>query len=207
MGHRCWRGRTSIWAATIALLAAWPARAGEPAAGGAPTEAGAGDPAPAAVANRASEVTVEQIPALTVLALPMRGSYAAHGEAIMKAVNQAMSTGIIRGGPFAVYHDSPERVPEDSLRWEICVPVAAEAKAQAPFEVRTMPAMEAAVVTCTGPYSGTGPCWGALTAWLEKSDYQLGGSPQEHWLSDARSVPAEQCVARIVFPVTRREKE
>jgi len=178
-----------VVALMIALLVCW--------------SAGSEEPAPAV--NEASEVVVEQIPEMTVLVLPMRGSYNQTGMAIMQAVGHAASTGIIRGGPFGVYHDSPEQVPEDSLRWEICVPAAAEAKADAPFEVRKMPAMKAAVLTCTGPYDGTSACWGVMTAWLAQSDYALGGAPQEHWLSDVRSVPAAQCVARIVFPLAKKE--
>ena len=83
--------------------------------------------------------------------------------------------------------------------------LAADAEAKPPFEVRKLPAMEAAVVTCTGPYEGTAPCYGALTAWLGWSAYQLGGSPQEHWLSDTRTVPPEMCVARILFPIVKRQ--
>jgi AraC family transcriptional regulator len=187
----CGRWGGTIAAVALALLACWPA-AGED---------------PVTAANKASEVVVEQVPEMTVLVLPMRGSYATHGEAIMKAVGQAASTGVIRGGPFGVYHDNPEQVPEDSLHWDICVPVAAEAKAEAPFQVRKLPAMEAAVLTCTGPYESTAPCWGVLAAWLAKSEYAFGGSPQEHWLSDVRSVPPEQCVARIVFPVVKKDKK
>lgn len=178
----------------------------DPGTTGSKDPATAGSPDSASTASKASEVTVEQIAEMTVLVLPMRGPYTMHGEAIMKAVAQAASTGVIRGGPFGVYHDDPQQVPADSLRWDICVPVAAEAKAEAPFEVRQLPAMEAAVLTCTGPYEATSSCWGVLSAWLAKSDRALGGSPQEHWLSDARSVPPEQCVARIVFPLVRKQK-
>jgi effector-binding domain-containing protein len=158
------------------------------------------------VVNQVSEITVETIPEMTALVLPMTGSYEQHGEAILQVVTRAASTGIIRGAPFGVYHSNPEETPEDSLRWDICVPVAADAEAKPPFEVRKLPAMEAAVVTCTGPYEGTSPCYGALSAWLVPSGYQLGGSPQEHWLSDTRTTPPEMCVARILFPIVTRQR-
>jgi DNA gyrase inhibitor GyrI len=186
---------TRVRWAIVATMAAGVLPVGWASAGEEPMSAG----------NKASEVKVEQIPEMTVLVLPMTGSYDQHGQAIMQVVGQAMSTGIIRGAPFGVYHSNPEQTPVDSLRWDICVPVAAEAKADPPFEVRKLPAMDAAVVTCTGPYEGTAPCYGVLTAWLAKSSYTLGGSPQEHWLSDTRSVPPEQCVARIVFPVAKKQ--
>ncbi len=199
-------GRWGILAVTvvIVLLAAGPAAGEEPETAGGQASAAVGEK-PMIAGNQASEITVEKLPSMTVLALPMTGSYDQHGQAIMQVVTQAASTGIIRGAPFGVYHSDPEKTPEASLRWDICVPVAADAKAGPPFEVRKLPAMEAAVVTCTGPYEGTSPCYGALTAWLAKSDYQLGGPVQEHWLSDTRSVPPEKCVARILFPIVRKQ--
>lgn len=198
--------RWAILTVTVAsaLLAIWPAAGEEPVIAGSQTGEVAGEK-PALAVNQVSAVAVEKIPEMTVLVLPMTGSYDQHGQAIMQVVTQAASTGIIRGAPFGVYHSDPEQTPVDSLRWDVCVPAAADAKVGPPFEIQKLPAMEAAVVTCTGPYAGTASCYGALRAWLAKSEYQLGGPVQEHWLSDTRSVPPEKCMARILFPIVKKQ--
>ncbi len=157
------------------------------------------------MANKSSPVTVEKIPALTALVLPITGSYNQHQEAIAKIMTYVMSKGIMRGAPFGIYHSNPETTPTDSLRWGVCVPVAPDAKAEVPFEIVQFPEIEAAVVTCTGPYEGTSPCYGVLSKWLAESEYTLAGSVQEHWLSDIQSVPAEKLQAKIVYPVMKKK--
>ena len=165
--------------------------------------AGEGPPA----GNTASEVNVEKIPALTALCLPVVGSYGQTTAAITKLMMYAGPKGLSRGAPFGVYYSDPEEVAEDSLRWAICVPVAAGAKAEGPFQVKEFPEMEAASVLCTGPYEAAASCWGVLSTWLAGSAYHLAGAPQEHWLSDPQGVPPEKQQARILFPVVRKEPD
>jgi len=152
--------------------------------------------------NTASEVKLETLPAVTLLALQITGSFDQHAAAISKVMGYVMPRGIMRGAPLGLYYNDPEKVPVDSLRWDICVPVPPETKAEAPFVLLTLPEMQAAVVTCTGPYEGTTPCYGALTAWLEKNRYAIAGPVQEHWFSQPGTAP-ETMQSRIVFPVKK----
>jgi len=152
--------------------------------------------------NVAGPVTIETIPAMTVLVLPMTGSYAQHSDAIMKLMGIAMQKGIA-GPPFGVYHNSPKETAEADLKWDVCVKVAEGSKAEAPFEVRSAETFEAAVMTCTGPYEQTGPCCGVLDAWLEANGYSRSGPPREEWLGNPAATPAEELQARIVYPVEK----
>jgi DNA gyrase inhibitor GyrI len=152
--------------------------------------------------NLAGEVKLETLAPVTFLTLPVKGSYAQHSAAISKLMGYVMPKGIMLGAPLALYYDDPEKVPADSLRWAICVPVAPETKVEAPFVLLNMSETQAAVVGCTGPYEGTTPCYGVLTAWLQKNGYALAGPVQEHWLSDP-STPPEKRQSRIVFPVKK----
>jgi AraC family transcriptional regulator len=183
----------------LGLLAACGAvaRADEPAPPVA-KPAAATKPAP----NTASEVKLETLPAVTLLALQMTGSFDQHAAAIGKVVQYGMTAGVMRGAPLGIYYNDPEKVPVDSLRWDVCVPVPPGSKAEAPFAVLEQSEMQAAVVTCTGPYQGTAPCYGVLTAWLEKNSYAIAGPVQEHWLSDP-STPPEKMQSKIVFPVKK----
>lgn len=196
LSHR----KVALVALVLASVAvAIPAEEPVPAAGNPlPAEPPVAKPS----ANTAGEVTLETIPAATLLALQMTGSFDQHGAALGRIVQYGMTAGVMRGAPFGLYYDDPGKVPADSLRWDVCIPVPPETKAEAPYVRLTLPAAEAAVVTCKGPYQGTAPCYGALRAWLEKNGYALAGPVQEHWLSDP-SVPPEKVESKIVFPVKK----
>ena len=155
-------------------------------------------------ANKVGEIRADSIWAMSVLVLPMKGSYDQHPAAIMKLVTYAGPKGIMRSMPFGIYYDDPAKIPADSLHWDICVPVAADAQAEAPFEVRTLPAMFAAEVVCTGPYEGTAVCYAALAEWIEKNGYVVSGPCQEHWLGDPTTMPSEKLESRIIFPVSKK---
>jgi AraC family transcriptional regulator len=188
----------------FALLAGFP---GMPPLAQTPCAAGAAAAAPEskALTNTAGPVAVETIPAMTVLALPIRGSFEQTAQAIMRLMSYAGPKGVIRGAPFGLYYDDPAQVPADSLRWDVCVPVPADAQAEAPFEVRQMPELQAAVVTCTGPFEGTGTCYGVLSAWVAQNGYTVTVPCQEHWLGNPAVTPPEELQARIVFPIVKQQ--
>jgi effector-binding domain-containing protein len=152
-------------------------------------------------ANQAGPARIESIPAATLLVLPKTGSYEQHGEAIAQITRYAMKRNLMRGGPFAVYYSNPEEVAEDSLRWEICIPVPEGTEPEPPFAIRQTPEMKAAVLVCTGPYEGTAPCYGVLSVWIAENGHAIAGPVEEHWMSDPQTMPAEKLQARIVFPV------
>ena len=185
----------ATWMVAILGLGAIGALAEEPVPA-------AGTPAAMRAPNTASEVTLETLPAATLLALQLHGSFDQHAAAIGKVVQYGMTAGVIRGAPLGLYYNNPETVPMDSLRWDICIPVPPDTKAEAPFVMLALPEMQAAVVSCTGPYEGTTPCYGALTAWLAKNGYGLAGAVQEHWLSQP-GTPPEKMQSKIVFPVKK----
>lgn len=199
-------GRSATLVVVLLALCGGVAWATEPAPPAPPVAASpAATEVPAAMRpmpNLAGEVKLETLPPVTFLALPVTGSFAQHSAVITKVMGYVMPKGIMLGAPLGLYYNDPDRVPVDSLRWAVCVPVAPETKVEAPFVLRNMPEMQAAVVMCAGPYEGTAPCYRVLTAWLEKNGYVLAGPVQEHWLSDP-STPPEKRQSRIVFPAKK----
>jgi AraC family transcriptional regulator len=156
------------------------------------------DAAPAP--NRPGPVIVKTLGATTLLALPVTGSFDQHADAIAKLMAYVVPKNLMLGAPLGIYYDDPEKVPVDSLHWDIAVPVAPGTKAEAPFVVRRLPEMLAAFVVCTGPYEGAGPCYAALADWIAKNGYALVGPVQEHWLSDP-DVPDAKKQSEIIFTV------
>lgn len=171
---------------------------------------GAGAPAVRAVVAPAAgqiveEIRVETLPAVTVLSLPMQGRYDQHEEALLRVLSLAQARDIARGEPFGLYHNRVTTLPADSLRWEICVPVPGDTRVDPPFVVRTLPETVAAVALCAGSYAQTHPCHEKLARWIDEHGYWVSGPTQEHWLSDLKSVPAEKLLARLVYPVTKKD--
>jgi DNA gyrase inhibitor GyrI len=167
-------------------------------AGGAPATA-----PPVASYHSLGPVAVDTIPAVTVLMLSRTGSYAQTGAAINELMAYVMPKGIIRGGPFGIYYDDPAEVAPDSLRWAVCVPVAAGSAAEEPFVLTELPAVAAAAALCTGPYSGMGSCFQELGQWIADQGYIIDGPAREHWLSNPQVVAAAELTSRVLFPVRR----
>ena len=166
-------------------------------------DAPSADPSPA-VKNTVGEILADSTSAVTLLALPMRGSYDQHTEGIMKLMSYAGPRGIVRDMPFGLYYNSPANTPADSLRWDLCVPVPTGTPAEPPFVVREMPPLFVAEVICTGPYEGVTACFDALSAWVEKNGYAIDGPCMEQWLGDPSTMPAEKLESRISFPIRKQ---
>jgi len=156
------------------------------------------------MSRTAHSIAIETIPAMTILVRPVIGPYLQHPAVIEELMRYADSRGLIQGTPFAIYHSSPEQVPEESAQWDVCVKVPSGTTAADPFEVRKVPNTLAAVLDYTGPYEDTGASYGELAKWITENGYALAGSPQEHWLSDPQTTPPEERRARIVFPIVQR---
>jgi effector-binding domain-containing protein len=169
----------AVLAATVS--AQQPTTPAAPAAPQAPA-APAAPPAPPAPASQptfdkpvappAFDVQVTKIDAVHAIVLPMKGSYMQHPDAFGKLTGYLSGHGIAPAGPpFGRYFSDPQ-VGEENLVWEIGFPVAATAKADAPFEVRDIPAGEYAVHVFKGRMEEIGNAWGSLVGWVVNNGYQ-----------------------------------
>lgn len=117
-------------------------------------------------------VEVIDTPAVHALILPMKGSYMQHPDALQRLSGLLSSRGLKPEGPmFGRYYSDPS-VGEDNLVWEVGVPVAAGMTAEAPFEVKVIPATVAAVHVYKGPMEELGTAWGTLVQWAMTNGYQ-----------------------------------
>jgi effector-binding domain-containing protein len=157
-------GALVLFAALAASLSAQ-----QPAAPPAPA-APAAQPAPPA--TPAFDVQVTGIEAVHAIVLPMKGSYVQHPDAFAKLGSYLSGRSITPAGPpFGRYFSDPS-VGEENLVWEIGFPVAAGVAAEAPFEVRDIPAGSYAVHVHKGPMEEIGPAWGSLIGWVMSNGYQ-----------------------------------
>jgi len=163
-------GALVLLAALAASASAQPPTA--PPAPPAPQAPAAPAAPPAPPAAPAFDVQVTKIDAVHAIVLPMKGSYMQHPDAFGKLNTYLSGRGITPAGPpFGRYFSDPS-VGEENLVWEIGFPVAATATAEAPFEVRDIPAGSYAVHVHKGPMEEIGPAWGSLVGWVMSNGYQ-----------------------------------
>jgi effector-binding domain-containing protein len=116
---------------------------------------------------------VENVEAVHAVVLPMKGSYMQHPEAFGKLGGYLAGRSIVPSGPtFGRYFSDPS-VGEANLVWEIGMPVpAAVTTAEAPYEIRDLPAGSYAVHAYRGPMEEIGAAWGSLIEWVMSNGYQ-----------------------------------
>ena len=174
--------RSSI-AALVLLAAANAAVAAQtppasPAAPAAPAVPPPSAPAPA------FEVRVVTAPAQHAIVLPMKGSYLQHPDAFGRLMGAVSAKGLAPAGPiFARYFSDPS-TPEADLVWEVGVPVAAGATAEAPFEAKDIPQAQVAVHVHEGPMEALGAAWGSMIQWITTNGYQPAGPPAQVFKGD-----------------------
>ena len=163
-------GALVVLAALAATVSAQQPAA--PAAPPAPPAPAAPAAPPAPPAPPAFDVQVSKIDAAHAIVLPMKGSYMQHPDAFGRLNNYISTKGIKPAGPpFGRYFSDPS-VGEENLVWEIGFPVAADVKAEAPFETRDIPAASYAVHVHKGPMEEMGNAWGSLIGWVMSNGYQ-----------------------------------
>jgi effector-binding domain-containing protein len=130
--------------------------------------------APPASAPPAADTQVVKLEAVHVVALPMKGSYTQHPDAFARLGGYLAGRGVTPSGPpIGAYYSDPS-VGEANLVWEVAFPVAAGVTAEAPFEVKDLPATLAAVHVHEGPMEELGTAWGNLVQWAMTNGYTPG---------------------------------
>jgi effector-binding domain-containing protein len=104
----------------------------------------------------------------------------------------------------SIGYDEPGKVPPESTRYEVCIPVAKEIKSDKVIKVKELPTMEVASTIYVGPYDKVGPTYGQLMTWLTEKGYVISGPAREMYLSNPSSTPAESLKTEIQFPVKQK---
>jgi effector-binding domain-containing protein len=127
---------------------------------------------PPGSAPSAFAVEVKTIDPVHALVLPMKGSYLQHPEAFGRLGSYLSAKGIQPAGPAIGIYFSDPSVGEENLVWEVGFPVPAGLAAEAPYQVKDLPARLCAVHVHKGPMEELGTAWGGLVAWVTSNGYQ-----------------------------------
>jgi effector-binding domain-containing protein len=138
---------------------------------------GAAQATPSASAHDTPAVRVQigQVGALTVVVLPMTGPYVQVPDALKKVEAYLKTQGVAPAGP-------PLGRFWDERHWETGYPVPLGTRAEAPFEVVTLPAGLAASAVVKGPWGqDSGGRWAAFLQSVVEQGYAPAGPAMEVW--------------------------
>lgn len=101
------------------------------------------------------------------------------------------------GPPFAAYYN----MDMDNLDVELGFPVVRQLPGKDEIMAGEIPAGRVATCLYTGPYSGVGPAYEALSQWLQEQGYGATGVVYEFYLNDPGQTPPVELQTQIVFPL------
>jgi effector-binding domain-containing protein len=119
-----------------------------------------------------AEVQLKTVEPLTVMSMSFTGSYQQTGEKLDELLGWVLRAGHPWSGPpFGIYYDDPEKVPEDKLRAEVCVPMAEECEGDYEVQRKKLVGCEVACAVHQGPYDGLKGVYAEIFDWIGKNGY------------------------------------
>jgi effector-binding domain-containing protein len=101
------------------------------------------------------------------------------------------------GPPFVLY---PE-ICDGEFEILVCMPVVPGATGGAEVELEEVPGGTVATTVHVGPYNEIGAAYAAVQVWMAEHGRQPAGMVRETYLNDPDSVPAEELLTQIDWPV------
>lgn len=151
------------------------------------------------------EATVKTVGAMTVASIAKKGPYTEVGKTIGELMTWVVAKKIMpKGNPFGLYFDEPGKVPPESMRYEICLPVSKEIKSDKVIKIKELPEMEVVSTIYMGPYEKVGSTYGKLMTWITEKGYVVSGPAREIYISNPSSTPAESLKTEIQFPIKKK---
>lgn len=151
------------------------------------------------------DVSITQVPAMTVAAVDHRGSYMSIGKSFDLLFTALASRNLIRPGlrMIGVYFDDPTSVPENDLRSQAGVVMSDPITVDAPLLTTHIRSGEYAVLKYKGPYGDMRAAYDWLFGqWLPSSEREAADAPVfEDYLNSPRDTPPTELRTDIYLPL------
>ncbi len=152
-----------------------------------------------------SPFEIRKIEPLQVLFLRHVGPYDQVGASWEALCDYAGQHGLIGADTrfFGASYDDPEVTPADKLRYDACLTVGPEARAEGPYALQTLGGRNYAVALHEGPYAELGASYARLFGQLiAGSGRQPGPAPcLEFYLNDPEGTEPEDLLTEICIPI------
>jgi len=155
-------------------------------------------------AEPAFTAMLETLEPMTVACVEKTGPYAGIRDAFAALTAWATGKNVEPGKTFGVYHNSPSSVPQESLRWDVCmvVPAGTRADRQAGVMVKEMPATAVASTIHVGAPSAVGATYARLMPWIAGQNMDIAGPSMEFY--GDMCVSEDSMRIKVAFPVAPR---
>jgi effector-binding domain-containing protein len=131
---------------------------------------------PVKVAADGGGVTFVEFGPMTVVYTEHTGPYTGIGKAIGTLMTQVKTQKIDVTGPvMGIYHNSPDMVPENELRWDVAVQVPEGTEVAEPLMVRVIPPSTVARLAYRGAPDKLSAAYGRLMAAVNESGHEPVG--------------------------------
>jgi AraC family transcriptional regulator len=153
------------------------------------------------------DVTLKNIDAIDVLAIPHTGSYMSIGNAFEKLFGWLGMKGLINSEmkSYGIYFSDPDSIPEAELQSAACAQVTAGSDLELSYgiERKTIAAGEYAVLRHKGPYADMRSAYQWLYGtWLPASGREVADQPCfEDYLNNPREVAPADLLTDIYLPL------
>ncbi|MFA4966292.1 MAG: GyrI-like domain-containing protein [Thermoleophilia bacterium] len=147
-------------------------------------------------------IETKEIPAQLALTVRKRVSLATIAQGMGEAFGAILAHAQAGGGqfagpPFCLYPDPPG----GEFGLLLCMPVAPGATAGEGIALEEVPGGLVAATLHKGPYSALRESYGALEAWMAVNGKHPAGPPREVYLNDPMSVPENELLTEIDWPI------
>ncbi len=105
----------------------------------------------------------------------------------------------VAGPPLIVYHDMIDEETAGDI--EICVPISGTVSGDSAVYGRELEGATMATTVHRGPYQEIASAYHTLTGWISEHGHEIAGPPRETYLNDPQTVPPEQLLTRVEFPI------
>ena len=118
-----------------------------------------------------------------------------------RSLMQALGRGAISvsGPPLIVYHQEIDEETDGDI--EICMPVESAISGDSEVYGRELEGGTMATTVHRGPYQEIAPAYHTLIGWISEHGHEIAGPPREIYLNDPQTVPPEELLTRVAFPI------
>ena len=103
------------------------------------------------------------------------------------------------GPPLVVYYDLIDEDTDGDI--EVCIPVSREISMESDVYSRELEGGNVATTTHIGPYQEIASAYETLQGWISEHGHEIVGPPREIYLNDPQTVPPDQLLTRVEFPI------
>ena len=151
------------------------------------------------------QIQVKEKPAFYYAFMSFAGPMKTMPEKIMTFMGEFFKQGLQPAGALiSVYHNSPQMVTENELRWDIGFPVPPETKLQPPLKLATYKEKTVLEYLHKGSYELLESVYQKMAEFVMANRYEVVLPTYEFYLNSPQQVKPEELLTRIEIPVKKK---